>query len=120
MGGGRGWDFLGFLVGFGWGLERLGEGVRFGRRGVGWGERRVGRQVFMRAWGYGRNYLWRVCEAVLWARWHCYWYRGLMDDGGRGWVGGGEGREARGFDVEDVYVHAALSEEGMENWILRT
>lgn len=29
------------------------------------------------------------------------------------------GREGGDFVVEDGYVHAALSKEGMENWILR-
>ena len=38
-----------FLLGLGWGLERL-WGMRFGRRGVGWGERRVGRR-FICVWG---------------------------------------------------------------------
>ena len=33
--------------------------------------------------------------------------------------GGGDGGGVKGFVVEDGYVHAALSEEGMENWILR-
>ena len=59
----------------------------------------------MRAWLFGRNYAWRVCGAVLRARWHCYEYRRLMD--------GGEGEG--GFVVENVYVHAALSEEGVED-----
>lgn len=36
--------FSGLFVGDRVGVERLGEGVRFGRRGVGWGERRVGRR----------------------------------------------------------------------------
>lgn len=38
----------------------------------------------MGAWISGRNYACRVCGAVLWARWHCYEYRGLMDGGGGG------------------------------------
>lgn len=66
----------------------------------------------MRAWISGRNYSWRVCGAVRRARWHCYWYSGLMEDGG-----GGMGRG--GGVAEGVYVHAALSEEGMESWIVR-
>lgn len=46
----------------------------------------------MRAWISGRNYSWRVCGAVRRARWHCYWYSGLMEDGGGGMGrGGGEG-----------------------------
>lgn len=54
----------------------------------------------------------QLCVGLLRARWHCCWYWGLMDDGGRG-MGRGGGV------VEDVYVHAAVSEEGMEHWIMR-
>lgn len=52
---------------------------------------------------------------MLRARWHCFHHRGLVDDG-RGERGSGEGQGvAGGGFVGEVYVHAALSEEGIEN-----